>query len=259
MRKEIERIKYFIKTIVESANAEGVVLGLSGGLDSAVIAVLAKKALGSKNVYCVYLPETIHSNDFDKEHIEKLCKKFDLTYESYEIGSMVELYKKKIPITNKLRLGNVKARIRMNMLYAISARKKCLVIGTGNKSEISIGYFTKWGDGAVDFEPIGHLYKTEVFELAKVLDIPNEIIDKPPSAGLWDGQTDEGELGITYEDLDKALKWIDFISINASAMTQYMFNKDIQKKEPEYVKKVVELIKASKHKRIQPKCLERLK
>lgn len=253
--KENERIKDFIKTTVESANAKGVVLGLSGGLDSAVIAVLAKKALGSKNVHCYYLPE-FKVRDFDKEHIDKLCEKFDLRYNTIVIDSMLSKIIEFDNTDNDLVLGNIKARIRMLKLYQYANELNCLVIGTGNKSEISIGYFTKWGDGAVDFEPIGYLYKTEVFELAKFLDIPNEIVDKPPSAGLWDGQTDEGELGITYEELDRALKWIDYVSSNVSIMTKYMLDKEMQKREPGYVKKVAELVKDSKHKRRTPKCLE---
>ena len=249
MKEKIEKIVSFIKTYVENAGKKSVVLGLSGGLDSAVVAVLAKKALGSKNVHCVYLPEIIHfKNDFDRKHIDKLCERFDLTYESYEIGSIVELYKKKIHIIDKLGLANVKARIRMNMLYAIGAKKNCLVIGTGNKSEIMIGYFTKYGDGGVDFEPLGHLYKTEVFKIAKELDIPNEIVDKPPTAGLWVGQTDESEIGMSYGTLDGILHAIEIKLINED----YLKEKNIGYKN---ILKVLKMIEINEHKRKTPPML----
>ena len=247
MRNKVDEIVKFIKSYVNDSQKEGVVLGLSGGIDSAIVAVLAKKALGSKSMYCYYLPEEIKPNsfDFDKQHIEKLCERFDLTYESFEISSLVELYEKKIPIVNdKIGLGNIKARIRMNILYALARKRKCLVIGTTNKSEWEIGYFTKYGDGAADFEPILHLYKTEIFELAKYLDIPNEIIDKKPTAGLWEGQTDEGELNIIYKHLDDAL-----VYINGEWEGGFIPPKNIC-----YVK---DLIKRAEHKKKIPKSLRR--
>ena len=248
MDKKTDRIVNFIKDYVKEANKDGVVLGLSGGLDSAVVAVLAKKALGSKNVHCRYLPYEV--NKFDDKHIFKLCKRFDLVFDTMNISKAVDaiyLY----PLEgcgDKKVLGNIKARIRMVFLYMEANMYNCLVIGTGNKSEIMTGYFTKYGDGGVDFEPIAHLYKTEVFKMAKFLDIPNEIIDKPPTAGLWEGQTDEGELGLSYETLDKILKYKSSFKTHNSE--QLAHRVDCEKDDVELVKY---LVSQSEHKRNERK------
>jgi len=195
----------FIKNQVNEAKANGVVLGISGGIDSAVVAVLSKKAL-DKNVILIYMPEQFETND----DIVKLCKKFDMAFAVHPIGDelnkILEGFSERL---DKVTIGNIKARLRMLILYTYANEHNFLVIGTTNKSELLTGYFTKYGDGGVDFEPIAHLYKTEVIELAKELGIPKEIIDKPPSADLWDNQTDEQELGMSYKKLDKILRYIE--------------------------------------------------
>lgn len=255
MKTESERIIKFIKDYVKQSGSKGVVLGLSGGIDSAVVAVLAKKAIGNK-LHCVYLPEREKDHDFDLEHIEKLSKRFDITFIIHTIGELVNSTKAGFwEKVSKIPEGNMKARIRMFLLYTYANNNDYLVIGTGNKSELMIGYFTKYGDGGVDFEPLGHLYKTEVFELAKYLNIPNEIVDKPPTAGLWEGQTDEGEIGMSYEELDKILKHFESYDSNCgydiddAGKHKGLNTYDMQK--------VFGMIKLSEHKRISPQMLGR--
>lgn len=142
----------------------------------------------------------------DIKHKENLVKKFDLRYKQIEIASTVkEIRKVCLEKPDKMALANIKTRARMILLYEYANRTKSLVCGTSNKSELLIGYFTKYGDGGVDFQPLGDLYKTQIYQLAKYLDIPKPMISKSPSAGLWHGQTDEKELGMSYETLDKIL------------------------------------------------------
>lgn len=251
MKEEVERIVKCIKDAVRKAGANGVVLGLSGGLDSAVVAVLAKKALGGNNVHCYYMPEKQKDHDIDLEHIEKLCNRFGITFNIHTIGETTNACKDSFwrDISN-WEYANIKARTRMTDLYTYASLDHCLVIGTGNRSEIMTGYFTKHGDGGVDFEPIGHLYKTEVFKLAKHLNVPNEIIDKPPSAGLVEGQTDEADLGITYVELDAILNYLHCSSLDSHSFERQGITK-------QNVNKVVRMIETTEHKRRLPPVSER--
>lgn len=253
MKDEIKEITEFIKKYVKESNTKGVIIGLSGGIDSAVTAVLAKNAIGSKNVHCYYLPMIKDKQkDFDKLHIDKLCEKFDLTYQTKEIGSIVELMVDDYENASKVAYGNIQARVRMAILYMYANIRNCIVCGTTNKSEFIIGYFTKYGDGASDIEPIRHLYKTDIFKLAKELDIPNEITDKPPTAGLWDGQTDESDIGVSYEHLDKILKNREKLeSISSSQLSEEL---KIEKDDIDLVKY---LIKSNKHKRREPPSIKK--
>ena len=142
----------------------------------------------------------------DKLHGTAIAQLLGINYKEIAIDSILNEFLSVTQLEeDKLSIGNLKARIRMSIIYFYANSKNYLVCGTGNKSEISIGYFTKHGDGACDIEPIGDLYKTDVYELAKYLEVPQEIIDKPPRAGLWNNQTDEDEIGMTYELLDKIL------------------------------------------------------
>ena len=203
--------KFLIKFIYEEITKTGLkkgICGLSGGIDSAVVAVLAKKALGD-NFKSFLLPSQFSSSS-SIDDAKKLCKKFDIDYEIISIAPLLDAYK----IDDKVRFGNFSARMRMAILYDKSAELSALVIGTSNKSELMLGYGTLFGDLASALNPIGDLYKTEIFEFAGYLGVNEEIISKPPSADLWEGQSDEDDLGYTYAVLDEVLK--DFVDNRAT-------------------------------------------
>lgn len=193
----------FLKDEVKKAGFSKVVLGISGGIDSAVVAVLAHKAF-QNNLLGLMLPSST-SSSASFEHANELCQKFGIRVEKIPVGPLVDTYFKNHPDASKLRIGNFSARMRMSVLYDISARENALVLGTGNKSEILLGYGTIFGDLACAINPIGELYKTEIFEFAQYLDIPKSILTKAPSADLWENQSDEGEFGFTYAQIDKVL------------------------------------------------------
>jgi NAD+ synthase len=235
--KTAERISSWIRERVEEAGAEGVVLGMSGGIDSSVTAVLSKRGLGDR-VLGLIMP--CHSDLTDVEQARQVATEFGIEIEYVDLTPVFDRFLDALPPGNPYRdsrawsgrrpqqveesvvsglpnlfggdrvaVGNLKARLRMTVWYYFANSRNYLVVGTGNKSEIKCGYFTKYGDGGVDILPLGDLLKTQVRELARELGIPEEIIVKPPSAGLWEGQTDEGEMGITYEELDKVLVAIE--------------------------------------------------
>ena len=194
----------FIKSEVSRAGFSRAVIGLSGGIDSALSFVLAVEALGSENVLAVRMPYKASSAD-SLEHAQILIEQFQVRNETVEITEMVEPLFAGDPEISKQRKGNIMARQRMIVLYDRSEVFRGLVIGTSNKTEILLGYSTLWGDMASALNPIGDLYKTQVRQLSRALGIPSEIVDKAPSADLWAGQTDESELGFTYENVDKLL------------------------------------------------------
>jgi len=227
-------IKDFIKTYVENSGCEGVVIGLSGGIDSAVTALLCKDVLGKNRTKCVFLPDDATPKS-DIRHIELLVEKFDLLYEKKDIISVVKGVESSCILkVNSFALANIKARMRMVLLFEYANMTNSLVCGTSNKSEILIGYFTKYGDGGVDIMPIGDLYKTQILELARYLKIPGEIISKPPTAGLLKGQTDENELQLSYEKLDKIL-----VGLERKRGIQWIIeNADVKKSDVERIKKM---------------------
>lgn len=194
----------FIKSEVTRVGYSRAVIGLSGGIDSALSFALAVEALGAENVLAVRMPYKSSSPD-SLEHAQMLTDQFKVRSETIEITDMVEPLFTRYPQISKQRKGNIMARSRMIVLYDQSEVFKGLIIGTSNKTEILLGYTTMWGDMASALNPIGDLYKTQVRQLSRALGIPAAIVDKAPSADLWVGQTDEGELGFTYEEVDKLL------------------------------------------------------
>ena len=204
--KVAERISSWIRERVEEAGAGGVVLGISGGIDSSVAAVLAKMRLGD-GVLGVIMP--CHSDPTDVEHARMVADKFGIETEYVDLTPVFDCLLATLPSGDRLAVANLKPRLRMAVLYYYANSRNYLVAGTGNKSELAIGYFTKYGDGGADILPLGSLLKKQVRELARELGIPEEIIVKPPSAGLWEGQTDEGEMGISYDELDSILVAIE--------------------------------------------------
>jgi NAD+ synthase len=203
-------IKDFIRQKVQESGASGVLVGLSGGIDSAVVAVLCAGAIGADKVLTIYMPSATSLSE-DAKDAEELALKFGMRHKVIDIEPAVDGFRSILPELkdDKRLLGNCMARCRMAILYDQAKLANRLVMGTGNKSELLIGYFTKFGDGGADFCPIGDLYKTEVRQLARKIGIPEKLVQKVPSACLWEGQTDEGELGICYDDLDAVLYGIE--------------------------------------------------
>jgi NAD+ synthase len=210
--KLTRHIEKWIKEYIKNARAIGALVSLSGGVDSATTAALCVNAIGKENVFTINLPCESISQDF--EHAKLVAECLDVKFETIDLTSIfkefVESLSPKIQ-PNSMAIANIKPRLRMLTNYFIAQSKEnYLVGGTGNRTELAIGYFTKYGDGGVDFEPIGSLYKCEVREVAEVLNIPEIIIDKAPSAGLWEGQTDEGEIGLSYDILDEIIYRLDY-------------------------------------------------
>jgi len=233
MRK---KITVWLKSKIRNAKAKGVVIGLSGGLDSCVVGALAKDALGKNKVLGLLLP--CHSQKQDLADAKLFARKFGIKPKVIDLSDVYDTLVKVLPQADRMTKANLRPRLRMLVLYYFARKLNYLVCGTSNKSELMAGYFTKFGDGASDVLPIGDLLKTQVRKLAVELKIPQEIIAKPPTAGLWPGQTDEGEMGITYDELDNIL------GRKQSRQKQAMsLNK---------VKLVESLIRLSEHKRQKP-------
>jgi len=208
MEELANKLVAWIREQVDSAERQGVVFGLSGGLDSSVVAVLCKRAFPD-NCLAAIMP--CYSIETDIEPAQAVALKFQIPVRNVTLDGAFDSLLASLsdgeyaPGTKRLAEANLKPRLRMIALYYLANRLDYLVVGTGNRSEVSMGYFTKYGDGGVDILPLGNLVKSRVRELAVHLGIPDKIIQKPPSAGLWEGQTDEGEMGITYEELDRYL------------------------------------------------------
>lgn len=237
-----EEIVHWIKEKVKEAKAKGIVVGLSGGIDSSVVASLSHEAMKEK-VLGIIMP--CQSSSDDEHYALMMAKKLRIKTERVVLDSVHEEILKIFPPGNQLSKANLKPRLRMIVLYYFANNLNYLVAGTGNKSEITVGYFTKYGDGGADILPLGGLLKSEVRKLAKEeLNIPREIIERPPTAGLWKGQTDEGELGLSYEELDRIIRGIELNNIESLPL--------------EKVTRVKELIKSSRHKRLLVPVFEKL-
>src|SRR3990172_3980190 len=205
----VDVIRSFLRHHLRESGRKGFVLGMSGGIDSSLVAKLCADAVGPARVLGLALPET--SGGADEADARAWARQLGIGFRALEIRPIVAAASKALRIArdDRVGLGNLKARMRMVALYQVARAEERLVIGAGNKSEIALGYFTKMGDGGCDFLPIGDLYKTQVREMARHLGLPPRMLDKVPSAGLWKGQTDEGELGIAYEDLDRILLGVE--------------------------------------------------
>jgi NAD+ synthase len=240
----LEALEAFLQDHVGDAAAEGVVLGLSGGVDSAVVAALCCRALGPRRVAAYFLPVE-WPQSADLKDARAVAAKFKVALKVIDLTAPYVVLSKLLAARDRHAKGNLKARLRMATLYAEAGRRGALVVGTGNKSELLTGYFTKWGDGGCDLLPIGDLYKTQVRDLARKLGVPKPVIEKPPTAGLWPGQTDEGELGITYADLDKVLLGLELKMDDAAIVKRAGVS--LAK-----VKRVRSRVEATSHKRRMP-------
>jgi len=199
----------FIKAEVTRTGLSRTVIGLSGGVDSALTAYLAVEALGKESAHGVLLPYRTSSADSRSDALSVVAD-LGISHETVDITPMADPYLGDDNSLGNIRRGNVLARLRMIVLYDVSARGKALVLGTSNKTELLLGYGTLHGDMASAINPIGDLYKTQVWQLAEFVGIPKRVIEKPPTADLWVGQTDEGEIGFTYSEVDRFLyNWID--------------------------------------------------
>ena len=248
--KENEKIAQWIKDYASPFGITGAVVGLSGGIDSSVIACLAVKAFGKENVIGVSLPcETRH--DMKTDAFE-LAKNLDIRFMEIPLEKAfsplsIEISAALYPVPSKkfvsqMTNANIKARLRMTVLYAVAGENNYIVIGTGNLSELAVGYFTKFGDGGVDMEPLGNYYKTEVYNMAELMtEIPESVKTKAPSADLWDGQTDEDELGMTYAELDEILRIL--LHPNSTELDKLDFDR---------VSKVQKMIRVANHKNNLP-------
>jgi NAD+ synthase len=233
--RQAQKLVVWIQEKVLAAGCQGVILGMSGGLDSSVVAVLCHRAF-PQSTLGVIMP--CHSIDADKAHALEVANQFDIPSREVVLDGVFDTLLQTLPddkpepSINQLIRANLKTRLRMVTLYYMARQLNYIVAGSSNRSEITIGYFTKYGDGGVDIMPLGNLVKGQVRELARFLGIPQPIIDKPPSAGLWEGQTDETEMGFSYETLDRYI---------------------LEGEAPEEMKTKIEaMIAASQHKRLMP-------
>ncbi|QVK02391.1 NAD(+) synthase [Mycoplasma mycoides subsp. capri] len=241
LKQYLDYLVEFIQQTVKKAKCDGVVVGISGGIDSAVVANLAKLAFPN-NYLTVWMP--IYSSQLDYDCANELIKTNQLKNIEVNLEASFDAFKNSFSNLdekpNLLAISNAKARLRMTTLYTIAQTKKYLVLGTDNLDEWHIGYFTKYGDGGVDVVPIIHLLKSEVKKAAQILNVPEIIINRKPTAGLWEGQTDEGEIGFSYDLIDS-----------------YLLK---QNNDPKLKKRIDYLHKISKHKRslaIKPKKIIR--
>ncbi len=238
-------IQNWIRNYIHSANADGVVVGLSGGIDSFVTASLSVNAIGKKRVIGLGLPCESSPEDLEDAKLiaQHLGIKFIIIDLTKPYNQFLEVFNSTIE-SNTISKANIKPRLRMIALYYVGqSLGNYFVAGTGNRAELAIGYFTKYGDGGVDFEPLGMLYKSEVRELGKILEVPKHIIEKPPSPGLWPGQTDEEEIGLLYKTIDEILYRMDY-------------NLGFEGLNLDDVNKVKGMMKKAEHKLVMPPMFE---
>ncbi|MDD2356295.1 MAG: NAD+ synthase [Thiovulaceae bacterium] len=233
----------FLENEVYKTGLKKAILGLSGGIDSAVVAVLAQRAFGD-DLLCVKMPSH-YSSQNSLDDADALCRDFDLRSVTKSIAPMLQAYEAENPDMNNLRRGNLSARLRMVTLFDMSAKEGALVLGTSNKSELMLGYGTLYGDLASALNPIGDLYKSEIFEFARYLGVTKSIITKAPSADLWNGQSDEADLGYSYEKLDEALRLYVEKRLSVDAIIEHGINKEM-------LEMIIKKIYANQFKRKMP-------
>jgi len=234
----------FIRTEITRAGFTRAVVGLSGGVDSALSCALAAEALGPENVLALRMPYK-DSSPASMEHAGMVLEQFKVKSETVDVTPMADPLIESAGEMDRVRLGNVLARMRMIVLYDRSAAFRGLVVGTSNKTEILLGYSTLYGDSACAINPLGDLYKTQLRQLARAVGIPAVIIDKPPSADLWANQTDEGELGFTYEEVDRLL----YLLVDQRYSPEECVGAGFERK---FVGEVVERVRRNQFKRMLP-------
>ena len=234
----------FLRESFKKAGFSKAVLGLSGGIDSALVAYLLRDALGKENVLAIMMPYK-SSNPDSLNHAKLVVEDLGINSKTIEITDMIDAYFKNEKEATSLRMGNKMARERMSILFDYSSKENALVVGTSNKTEIYLGYSTQFGDSACALNPIGDLYKTNIWDLSRYLKIPNELIEKKPSADLWEGQTDEQEMGLTYKEADQVLYRMLEENKKVEEVLAEGFNKDL-------VDNIVRRINRSEYKRRMP-------
>ena len=234
----------FLRENFKKAGFSKAVLGLSGGIDSALVAYLLRDALGKENVLAIMMPYK-SSNPDSLNHAKLVVEDLKINAKSIEITDMIDAYFKNEKEASSLRMGNKMARERMSILFDYSSKENALVVGTSNKTEIYLGYSTQFGDSACALNPIGDLYKTNIWDLSRYLKIPNELIEKKPSADLWEGQTDEQEMGLTYKEADQVLYRMLEENKTVEEILAEGFNKDL-------VDNIVRRMNKSEYKRRMP-------
>jgi NAD+ synthase len=238
-------IHQFLRAHALADGSAGVVVGLSGGIDSALTARLARDALGAKHVFGVLLPDVRFPRELATE-TEQFARSLGIEHRTVPIDATERAFRELLPeLRDRVTLGNLAPRIRMSVLYALARERHQLVAGTGNKSELLLGYFTKYGDGGVDLLPIGDLYKTEVRALAEQLELPTAVRERAPSAGMWEGQTDEGELGLPYSEIDQVLYGLEQMRTEEEIA-------EISGLPLERVREVEHRVESTRHKRRPP-------
>ncbi|EGN67419.1 NAD+ synthase [Fusobacterium animalis] len=234
----------FLRENFKKAGFSKAVLGLSGGIDSALVAYLLRDALGKENILAIMMPYK-SSNPDSLNHAKLVIEDLKINSKTIEITDMIDAYFKNEKEASSLRMGNKMARERMSILFDYSSKENALVVGTSNKTEIYLGYSTQFGDSACALNPIGDLYKTNIWDLSRYLKIPNELIEKKPSADLWEGQTDEQEMGLTYKEADQVLYRMLEENKTVEEVLAEGFNKDL-------VDNIVRRMNRSEYKRRMP-------